>query len=89
MAILKRERDRLSTGAPMPPPVWQMLCEFANGSCICATTDADQPCTSVATAAERIRSRALLDAATSRRRPSPPSGSAAERGTDCDPKRGR
>lgn len=61
MTILKRERQRLSTGAPMPPPVWQLLCEFANGSCICAASEAERPCHSVQTAAERIESRVRLD----------------------------
>jgi hypothetical protein len=63
MAVLKRDRAQLSTGAPLPPPVWQMLCEFANGSCACAATGAARPCQSVEVAAARIRNRVLLDIA--------------------------
>lgn len=52
---------RLSTGAPEPPPVWQLLCEFANGYCICGSTGREQPCDTVQVAADRIVNRVLLD----------------------------
>lgn len=62
MAILKRERGRMSTGSPMPPPAWQMICEFANGVCVCAQTRADgSPCHAVEIVAQRIKNRLALD----------------------------
>ncbi|GLS29940.1 hypothetical protein [Neomesorhizobium albiziae] len=55
---------RLSTGAPMPPPVWQILCEFANGSCVCAHTEKDDPpCHAVTVVERRIRDRLYHDIA--------------------------
>lgn len=65
MAVLKRDRAQLSTGAPLPSPVWQMLCEFANGSCACAATGAGRACQSVEAAAQRISDRVFHDLATS------------------------
>ncbi len=51
----------LSTGAPEPPPVWQMLCEFANGYCVCAATREDgPPCGAVEVIEQRIRNRVAL-----------------------------
>lgn len=62
MTILERPepRDRLSTGAPVPPPIWQIVCEFANGSCVCARTRG-APCDSVAAVEQRILARAVVD----------------------------
>lgn len=55
-----------ATGAPMPPPVWQMVCEFANGHCLCAARGV-RPCEATATAAARIRTRVELDLMAERR----------------------
>jgi len=53
---------RLSTGSPEPPPVWQMICEFANGYCVCAATREDgPPCHAVAVIEQRVRNRVALD----------------------------
>lgn len=54
--------DRMSTGSPMPPPAWQMICEFANGVCVCAQTRFEgPPCQAVAIVAQRIKNRLALD----------------------------
>lgn len=53
---------RLSTGSPEPPPVWQMICEFANGYCVCAATREDgPPCHAVGVIEQRVRNRVALD----------------------------
>lgn len=53
---------RMSTGSPEPPPVWQMICEFANGYCVCAATREDgPPCSGVEVIEQRIRNRVALD----------------------------
>lgn len=57
------EPERMSTGSPMPPPAWQMICEFANGSCVCAQTGGDgPPCHAVTVVTQRIKSRLAIDA---------------------------
>lgn len=48
------------TGAPAPPPVWQLVCEFANGSCVCVRTGKG-PCEAVRVVATRIEDRAFHD----------------------------
>lgn len=53
--------ERLSTGAPMPPPVWQLLCEFANGTCVCVGRQDAAPCHAVAVVEQRIRDRVFHD----------------------------
>ncbi|MFN3549240.1 MAG: hypothetical protein ACK4U0_17270 [Mesorhizobium sp.] len=55
-----------ATGAPMPAPVWQMICEFANGHCLCAARGVG-PCEATALVAARIRSRVELDIMAERR----------------------
>lgn len=55
-----------ATGAPMSPPVWQMVCEFANGHCLCAARGVG-PCEATATAAARIRTRVEFDLMEERR----------------------
>lgn len=47
--------SRYPSGAPKPPPVWQLLCEFANGACVCAHTGRDEPCHAVEVLEQRIR----------------------------------
>lgn len=62
MTVARRQGDRLLTGAPVPPPVWQMICEFANGTCVCAATRADgPPCHAVEIVAQRVKNRLALD----------------------------
>lgn len=54
--------NRTMSGAPMPPPIWQLICEFANGSCTCAATRADgPPCDAVTAIERRIIDRAYHD----------------------------
>jgi hypothetical protein len=57
-----RNPNRLSTGAPLPPPAWQMLCTFANGTCLCAAKGT-APCPTVERETERIRGRIWHDLA--------------------------
>jgi hypothetical protein len=54
MTVMREER--LSTGAPMPPPAWQLICEFANGACVCAATRGEgPPCHAVEVITTRIK----------------------------------
>lgn len=62
-AILKHEARRYTTGAPKPPPVWQLICEFANGACVCAATDRDDPCEAVRVISQRVRNRVMTEIA--------------------------
>lgn len=60
--LATREPDRMSTGAPLAPPPWQLICEFANGYCVCAATRADgPPCHAVEIVAQRVKNRVLHD----------------------------
>lgn len=62
MKTLKEAERRLSTGAPLPAPIWQMVCEFANGACVCAATSADgPPCHAVELIERRVVDRAYHD----------------------------
>lgn len=66
--ILTADPERMSTGAPLPPPAWQMICEFANGSCVCARTRADgPPCYAIEIVERRIKNRILHDLAAAER----------------------
>ncbi len=57
---MSSDEQRMSTGAPLPPPVWQLICEVAHGSCVCAATRADgPPCHAVEVISGRIRNRIL------------------------------
>lgn len=60
-------RRRYSTGSPKPPPVWQLLCEFANGACVCAHTARDRPCHAVEVMEQRIRNVILAEFGQTRR----------------------
>lgn len=60
---------RMSTGSPLPPPAWQMICEFANGYCVCAATRGEgPPCHAVEIVTQRIRNRLQHDIAAAERR---------------------
>jgi hypothetical protein len=59
--VTKLERRPL-TGAPAPRPAWQVICEFANGSCICASIETSIPCASVALAEQAVRERMMFEA---------------------------
>ncbi len=59
-AVLHKSGERYATGAPKCPPVWQLICEFANGTCVCAATEGE-PCDAVAIMDRRIRNRVALD----------------------------
>ncbi|MEO3997199.1 hypothetical protein [Mesorhizobium sp. CAU 1732] len=62
MSADRANERRLSTGAPLPAPIWQMICEFANGSCVCAATSGDGgPCHAVDLIARRVTDRAYHD----------------------------
>ena len=60
MAVLHKPNERYSTGAPKCPPVWQLICEFANGACVCAHTRGE-PCDAVMIIERRVRNRVALD----------------------------
>lgn len=62
-AVLRREGGRYATGAPKAPPVWQLVCEFANGACVCAHQGRDEPCAAVVAIDQRIRNRVMADIA--------------------------
>ena len=57
-----------ATGAPKPPAVWQLVCEFANGACVCAHVGREAPCDAVDTIARRIRNTVLAEIAAEDRR---------------------
>lgn len=60
MSVLRR------TGAPEPPPVEELVCAFAHGSCACAGGGKGW-CSSVTTAALRMRNRVEFEIAEAKR----------------------
>lgn len=59
--------NRYPSGAPIPPPVWQLLCEFANGACVCAHMEKAGPCEAVRVTEDRIRNRLAAESSETRR----------------------
>ena len=60
MAILER---RPLTGSPAPRPIWQVVCEFANGICHCAKRSDKPPCNAVLLAETAVIERIAYEAA--------------------------
>jgi hypothetical protein len=51
------------TGSPAPRPVWQVVCEFANGMCLCAKRTDKPPCNAALLAQAAVLERVAYEAA--------------------------
>jgi len=75
MEIIRTVERYPATGAPKSPPPWQLICEFANGACVCAHVGREAPCDAVEIVARRVKNGILAEIAAEdrrRRRARPP-----------------